>query len=101
LRASQFIANRRPRSSRRQQELRWACQRYRPSHHNLSVFETVYGRPNLIDSAYFDGSSQRTFVYASLFKLGAVVSQPAHNPIRVLFYLRFVTIWHVDPFLCA
>jgi hypothetical protein len=84
VRARQFFANRGPRPPWRQQKLRRACQSYRPSHNNLSVFESVYGRPDLIDSAYFNGAGQRIFVYASLFKFGAVVSQPAHNPIRVL-----------------
>jgi hypothetical protein len=96
LRAGQLIANRRPRSPGRQQKPQRACLSHRPSHHNLSVFEAVYGRPELIDSAYFNGAGQRIFVYASLFKFGVVVSQPAHNPIRVLFYLHFVTIWHSD-----
>jgi hypothetical protein len=68
-----LIANRGPRSSGRQQKLRRACQSHRPSHYNLFVFETIYGRPDLIDSAYFDSASQRIFVYATLFKFGAVV----------------------------
>lgn len=101
MRARQFIANRGPRSSGRQSELRRACQSHRPPHHNLFVFETVYGRPDLIDSADFNSAGQRIFVYASLFKFRAIVSQPAHNLIRILLYLRFVTIWHVYPFLCA
>jgi hypothetical protein len=97
LRAGQLIANRGPRPTGCQQKLRRACQRYRPSHQDLSVFEAVDGRPDLIDSAYFNGAGQRIFVYASLFKFGAVVSQPAHNPIRILLYLCFVTIWHYEP----
>jgi hypothetical protein len=96
-RSRPFIANRGPCPPWRQQKLRRACQSYRPSHHDLSVFEAVYGRPDLIDSAYFNSAGQRIFVYASLFKFGAVVSQPAHNPIRVLLYLCFVTIWHYEP----
>jgi hypothetical protein len=97
LRAGLLIANRGPRPPGRQQKLRRACQRYRPSYHDLSVFEAVYGRPDLIDSAYFNSAGQRIFVYAPLFKFGAVVSQPAHNPIRILLYLCFVTIWHYEP----
>jgi hypothetical protein len=97
LRAGNLIANRGPSPPRRQQKLRRACQGNRPSHHDLLGFETVYGRPDMIDSAYFNSAGQRIFVYASLFKFGAVVSQPAYNPIRILLYLRFVTIWHYEP----
>jgi len=97
LRAGQLIANRAPRTPGRQQKLRRACQSYRPSYHDFSVFEAVYGRPDLIDSTYFNGAGQRIFVYAPLFKFGAVVSQPAHNPIRILLYLCFVTISHYEP----
>jgi hypothetical protein len=96
-RSRPFIANRGPCPPWRQKKLRRACQSYRPSHHDLSVFEAIYGRPDLIDSTYFNSAGQRIFVYASLFKFGAVVSQPAHNPIRVLLYLCFVTIWHYEP----
>jgi hypothetical protein len=81
--------------------LRRACQRQRSSHHNFSVFETVNGRPDLVDSAYFDGACQRIFVYASLFKFDAVVGQPTHNPIRILLYFRFFTIWHLGLLFCA
>jgi len=94
LRACQFIANRGPGSSWNQLKLRWGRQRHRSSHHNLSVFETVNGRPDLINPAYFNGPGQRIFVYASLFKLGPVVSQPVHNAIRILLYLCFATIRH-------
>jgi hypothetical protein len=97
LRAGQLIANRWPRSPGRQQKSQRVCQGHRPSHHNLSVFETVYGRTELIYSAYFNRAGQRIFIYTLLFKFGAVVSQPAHNPICILFYLRFLTIWHYEP----
>jgi hypothetical protein len=94
LRAGQPITNRWPYSPRRQQKPRRACQSHRPSYHNLSVFETVYGRPELIYSAYFNRAGQRIFIYTLLFKFGAVVSKPAHNPICILFYFRFLSIWH-------
>jgi hypothetical protein len=92
LRACKFIANRGPGSSRNQQKLRRARQSQRPSNHNFSVFETVYGRADLVGSAYFNGAGQGIFVYASRFKFGAVVSQPAHNPISILLQFRFFTI---------
>jgi hypothetical protein len=88
----QFIADCGPGSPGRQQKLRRACQGRRPSHYNFSVFKTVYGRQDLFDSAYFNGAGQRSFVYASLFKFGAVIGQPTHNSIRILFYLCFFTI---------
>jgi hypothetical protein len=94
LRARQFIANRGPRSSGGQQKLRRARQGHRSSYHYLFVFETVYGRPDLIDSAYFNSAGQRIFLYALLFEFGAVVGQPAHNTIRILLYFLFITIWH-------
>ena len=56
----------------------------------ISVFETVYGRPELIYSAYFNRAGQRIFIYAFLqIRRGCqpASSQPDLHP--VLFSLSF------------
>src|SRR5262249_61198576 len=94
MRDSDMLANCRQGWSVRQQKLRGGGQPHRSSDHNLYVFESVNGPPDLINPAYFNGPGQRIFVYASLFKFGPVVGQPAHNAIRILLCLCFVTIRH-------